>query len=80
MGKKRVSLKTHTGQAASTVGGNAKAKEEDISPKHHPGDLIISSYQAKCNDKKDWPNIKAKDQCGVQVTPYLPYLHLDHQF
>ena len=52
---------------------NAKV-EEDISLKQHSGDLLISesSYEAQCNDKKDWPNVEAKDQFGVQVTLYLP--------
>jgi hypothetical protein len=89
--RKRVSVKNYSQQAASiaTVGvldkgphtgrSNAKAKEEDIiSMKRHPGDLLsISSYQALCNDKKDWPNVEAKDQCAVQVMLYLPYFHLD---
>jgi hypothetical protein len=83
VGKKRGLLKNYTRKAASTmtVGvdkirhrGNAKVEEEDISMKQHPGDLLISesSYEEQCNDKKDWPNVEAKDQFGVQVTLYLP--------
>lgn len=82
MSKKRGLLKNYARQAASTVTvgvvdkvphrGNAKA-EEDISMKQHPGDLLISesSYEALCNDKKDWPNVDAKDQFEVQVRLYL---------
>jgi hypothetical protein len=90
VGKKRVSLKNCTRQAASSVGpgidegpyrGNAaKAMEEDISMKRYPGDLSISSFQELCNDQKDWPNVETKDQCGVQVTLYLPCLRLDRRF
>lgn len=48
--------------------GNANAKEENMSMARHPGDLLISSYQALCDDEEDWPNVEAKEQCGVQVS------------
>lgn len=94
MKKKGFSYKNDTGQAASTVGGmsasevidegqrigNANDKEEDMSMARHPGVLLISSYQALCDDEKDWPNVEAKERCGIQVTLYYTYLYLDRPF
>lgn len=75
--KNRVSAALIVGVDKGPHRVNVKAEEEDI---RHPGLLSISSYQALCNDKKDWPNVEARDLCGVQVTLYLPCLHLDRQF
>jgi hypothetical protein len=74
-------------QAVSTVGasgisateiideapcvGNTNAKEEDITMVRHPGDLLITSYQALSDDEKDWPNVEAKEPCGFQVMLYF---------